>query len=428
MNAKRILNTIVSFALILSVLFLCNGCTANNSNVAQAEKALKKAISALNKENASNFNKYVNLNGLEKQAETAKKKGEMNISLSNLKELIDLEKIDKDKTGALRNVSYNIVSSDAIDANTVKITVQINAISYSNLQLQAYNQLEKDIEGNKMQGDDALIGVNNFIMSTSSRFIGKFDVKSRIRDIIKTQQVPFRTNQIDITMQRAEKVWRLQADMPFYYAILGYSERDFYDETSAIKYGYVDENNNTVIDFIYNEVQEFNEYGIAIVKDEDYGFINTKGDVVLALQYAKIERNSDGGFNLTDKEGETTSVNASGQVATSPQEVKELQESYEEAIKSMPEYAEVLQKALEELNATTTTPTPRSDIKLFAAAKDFTENLPEATPLVMKKAGKAPRNYSVFKSFGIFNAIFWSLIAVGAIIIIFKIRMQNLQD
>ena len=52
------------------------------------------------------------------------------------------------------------------------------------------------------------------------------------------------------------------------------------------KYGYVDKKGNTVIDYIYDDATEQNEYGYAAVKkDGKWGSINKNGEEVAKPQY-----------------------------------------------------------------------------------------------------------------------------------------------
>ena len=52
------------------------------------------------------------------------------------------------------------------------------------------------------------------------------------------------------------------------------------------KYGYIDRDGNTVVDYIYDEAKELNTYGFAAVKkDKLWGAINEKGEVVIEPKY-----------------------------------------------------------------------------------------------------------------------------------------------
>ncbi|MNT29774.1 KWG Leptospira [compost metagenome] len=52
------------------------------------------------------------------------------------------------------------------------------------------------------------------------------------------------------------------------------------------KYGYVDKNGNVVVDYIYDDATEENEYGFASVKKNGlWGSIDEKGKVVLEPKY-----------------------------------------------------------------------------------------------------------------------------------------------
>lgn len=57
------------------------------------------------------------------------------------------------------------------------------------------------------------------------------------------------------------------------------------------KWGYVDQNGNTIVEFQYDEVTELNSYGFAgIKKDDKWGSINEKGEVVIEPIYS-FEKN-----------------------------------------------------------------------------------------------------------------------------------------
>ncbi len=56
------------------------------------------------------------------------------------------------------------------------------------------------------------------------------------------------------------------------------------------KYGYIDKNGNVVVDYIYDDAKEQNEYGYAAVKkDGKWGSINTKGDIIGQINYSLDE-------------------------------------------------------------------------------------------------------------------------------------------
>ena len=52
------------------------------------------------------------------------------------------------------------------------------------------------------------------------------------------------------------------------------------------KWGFVDNNGNKIVDYKYDQVTEFNEYGFAAIKQgEKWGAINDKGEEVIAPTY-----------------------------------------------------------------------------------------------------------------------------------------------
>ena len=53
------------------------------------------------------------------------------------------------------------------------------------------------------------------------------------------------------------------------------------------KYGYVDKNNVVVVNYIYDDATEQNEFGYASVKKDGlWGCINSKGEVTISPAYA----------------------------------------------------------------------------------------------------------------------------------------------
>lgn len=59
------------------------------------------------------------------------------------------------------------------------------------------------------------------------------------------------------------------------------------------KWGFIDRNGNVVIEYKYDKVTEFNEYGYAGIKVNDkWGVIDSKGNIVKAPSYEDIETNS----------------------------------------------------------------------------------------------------------------------------------------
>ena len=56
------------------------------------------------------------------------------------------------------------------------------------------------------------------------------------------------------------------------------------------KWGFVNKDGNTIVEAIYDEVTEFNEYGFAgIMKDNKWGVVNSNGEVVLEPTYTLNE-------------------------------------------------------------------------------------------------------------------------------------------
>ena len=67
-----------------------------------------------------------------------------------------------------------------------------------------------------------------------------------------------------------------------------YPDNELYAKQDAGKWGFVDKDNNKKVDFIYDRVTEFNEYGFAgVKKDNKWGVINEDGTVVLEPTYER---------------------------------------------------------------------------------------------------------------------------------------------
>ena len=65
-----------------------------------------------------------------------------------------------------------------------------------------------------------------------------------------------------------------------------YPENTLFAKMENGKWGFVDKNGNTKVDFQYDKATEFNEYGFAAIKkDEKWGAINEKGEIVVEPIY-----------------------------------------------------------------------------------------------------------------------------------------------
>ena len=63
------------------------------------------------------------------------------------------------------------------------------------------------------------------------------------------------------------------------------------------KWGFVDRNENIVVEYNYDKVTEFNEYGYAGIKlNNKWGVIDSKGNIVKEPSYEDIETNSNPEF------------------------------------------------------------------------------------------------------------------------------------
>src|SRR5690606_7850595 len=72
---------------------------------------------------------------------------------------------------------------------------------------------------------------------------------------------------------------------PVYQDVGEFSEGLFYAENESGYYGYLDENGNVAIDFLFENATDFKN-GLAIVqKDGKYGIINTRAGLVSDFEY-----------------------------------------------------------------------------------------------------------------------------------------------
>ena len=64
------------------------------------------------------------------------------------------------------------------------------------------------------------------------------------------------------------------------------SQNKIFSDVKDGKWGFVDNNGNKIVDYKYDKVTEFNEYGFAAIKQgEKWGAINDKGEEVIAPTY-----------------------------------------------------------------------------------------------------------------------------------------------
>ena len=71
-----------------------------------------------------------------------------------------------------------------------------------------------------------------------------------------------------------------------------FKDNELFAKKSDNKWGFVDKQNNVIVDYIYDKVTEFNSYGFAgIKKDNKWGVINSAGKVIIEPVYNIEETN-----------------------------------------------------------------------------------------------------------------------------------------
>lgn len=71
-----------------------------------------------------------------------------------------------------------------------------------------------------------------------------------------------------------------------------FANNEIYTDKKGGKWGFVNSNDEVIVDYIYDEVTEVNEYGFAgIKKDGKWGVINSKGEVILEPTYESTIKN-----------------------------------------------------------------------------------------------------------------------------------------
>lgn len=102
---------------------------------------------------------------------------------------------------------------------------------------------------------------------------------TKIKDITDPDHIVVRIDKL-YGMVDAELNWILE---PIYNDMRAYS-MGLIPVKLGKKWGYVNKDGQTMIEFFYSDALEFNN-GLAAVKDHKWGFLNTKGDAVIPLQY-----------------------------------------------------------------------------------------------------------------------------------------------
>jgi len=81
------------------------------------------------------------------------------------------------------------------------------------------------------------------------------------------------------------------------------------------KWGFVDEHDNPICDFIYDEVRDFSE-GIAAVRvGDNWGYINENGAEICEIRYEAVG-DFQSNLGVVDKEGKRCYLNKNGEEVT----------------------------------------------------------------------------------------------------------------
>ncbi len=133
-------------------------------------------------------------------------------------------------------------------------------------------------------------------MNKADLYIAESD--SYINDIIDNEFTVRQTGYL-IKIDEEKGYFELNQNSEFNYYDFNYQEKklsDIYPQTTLFvskkddKYGFVDEDGNVVVDYIYDSVTEQNEYGFAgIKKDGKWGSVDKTGAVVQEPKYSLEE-------------------------------------------------------------------------------------------------------------------------------------------
>ena len=87
-------------------------------------------------------------------------------------------------------------------------------------------------------------------------------------------------------------------------------ENQLFADKKGNKWGYVDLKDKTQVDYIYDQVTEFNEFGYAgVKKDGKWGVMNSDGVVILEPTYVISNDNSPVFIGIYYKDGDTLTNN-----------------------------------------------------------------------------------------------------------------------
>ncbi|MGP9669571.1 WG repeat-containing protein, partial [Psychrobacter sp. AOP31-A1-22] len=149
-----------------------------------------------------------------------------------------------------------------------------------------YSYAEDFHDGYAIVGRDGKTGVidkNNNIVVPMKRYDYIFHTDSHEPE---TEDWQFRVGtynppRVDILNSKGERVFPI-------YQITGFFKEGLINVKKDGKWGYVDSDNKTKIDFIYDEALQFYDNKALVFKGGKAGFINSKGDVITPIEYDHI--------------------------------------------------------------------------------------------------------------------------------------------
>ncbi|MDR0930939.1 MAG: WG repeat-containing protein [Clostridiales bacterium] len=458
----KVLAISLALLVVVGLMFLISNLrAAGGLSISTAETAISKLSNAIYEENSYSLKVIANFNNLNDKFEQAKKEGTTYKTLDEMRDMLDLENMRADKTGVLRNVKFNIISRRMITPDHYTFTTEVTAINHKYLM----NNFDAKVTAQKNANTDSFAMFNNLFVTLNT----SLTKKHMLRDIVKNEPLEFITSTVDIDIVKNTSPfsmftkWKVEMTPHLYSAIIGYNERDDYDNSNSYLCGYINSSGEVIIDFQYNYASEFDKYGYAVVaKDGKFGIINkanyvirdfvyvdakrfgktlilTKEDNTSEMFYEDVEAGliqNEEGVEVPKPSQEPSPTPSSMDITTmtdqeivdylAPQginvtpEIIQQMRDQDAALKS----SEVQQKVKEVDEALAAMPTPvpsPSPIpyggKLFVKVKNFVTKLPQLALREVKIAEVSPPNYSIFSKFVWVYIIALSIALLVAIII-----------
>lgn len=97
------------------------------------------------------------------------------------------------------------------------------------------------------------------------------------------------------------------------YGFIGYIKKVHHGYVPKVKYGYADKSGQVILDFEWDDANEFTSNGIAPVKkDGKWGFIDNTGTEVIGYQYDSVGGFTAAGISAVQQDGKWGLINAEG--------------------------------------------------------------------------------------------------------------------